>query len=271
MINLLMPAYYTTIGPWTFQTFSLVITLAVVLSAGLSLWRSGYAGALADVYLGGLVGAVLVGRLFHVLLNWNYFAENLNEVAQISLGGLDWHGAVIGGLVGLWLLYQIRFWMIRQRGSASAYPSFLALLDSLAPMLALLGVAGWYACLAGLCGYGREVATLADYPAWAVAETADVFGIAAPRFNTQLFGMVWSALVLLTALVLRGGRFGRALALLSAGYFVIGFFRGDHGLLMAGLRAEQWLDLAVMGSLVTLVVSKKLFSVYIARSKHVIG
>ncbi len=267
-----MPSYYTTIGPWTFQTFSLVITLAVLLSTGLSLWRSGYAGALADVYLGGLVGAVLVGRLFHVLLNWNYFAENVNEAAQISLGGLDWHGAVIGGVAGLWLLYRIRFWMNRQCSSASGYPPFSVLLDSLAPLLALLGVAGWYACLAGLCGYGREVATLADYPAWAVAETADVFGIAAPRFNTQLFGMAWSALVVLIALLLRRrGRFGLVLVLLSAGYFVIGFFRGDYALLMAGLRAEQWLDLAVMGSVAALAVSKKLFSVYIARSKHVIG
>lgn len=269
-----MPGYYTTIGPWTFQTFSFVITLAALAGTGVGLWharRKGYAAALADVYLGGLAGGIVVARLFHVLLNWDYFGENLQEATQITLGGLDWHGAVIGGLAGMGIVYYLRKWLMRKINLAnvsSPLPPFPELLNAFAPVLALLGIIGWYACLAGLCGYGREVQTLAEYPAWVAAETADVFGINAPRFNTQLFGILWSLVVLMIALV--RPRFGWTLALLSLGYFLIGFFRGDHALFRAALRLDQWLDLVLLGAVVVVSVSKKLFSVYFSRSKRVI-
>src|SRR5690242_17844029 len=77
-----MPNLYTTIGPWTFPTFNLFLALAILVSAGVGLrrvWKD-YpprhegegqgvrVGAVADVYLGALVGAIVGARLFHVLL-----------------------------------------------------------------------------------------------------------------------------------------------------------------------------------------------------------
>ena len=41
---------------------------------------------------------------------------------------------------------------------------------------------------------------------------------------------------------LKGRRFWLLLALLSAGMFGIGFFRGDYAVMIAGLRADQVLD-----------------------------
>src|SRR5262245_29147958 len=95
-----MPTLYTTIGPWTFPTFSLFLALAVLVSAWIGLRRAARPGVIANLYLAAIVGAVIGARLFHVLLNWDYFADALNEAPIISLGGLDWHGAVIGGIVG---------------------------------------------------------------------------------------------------------------------------------------------------------------------------
>ena len=105
-----MPSLYTTIGPWTFQTFNLFLTLAVLVSAGVGLRRAAYPGMVADAYLGALVGAIIGARLFYVLLNWDYFAENLNEASMVSLGGLDWHGGVLGRLIGLYGAWWLRQW-----------------------------------------------------------------------------------------------------------------------------------------------------------------
>jgi phosphatidylglycerol:prolipoprotein diacylglycerol transferase len=255
-----MPNLYTTIGPWTFPTFNLFLGLAVLVSAGVGLRRvarmGAHPGAVADVYLGALIGAIVGARLFHVLLNWDYFADATNEITLISLGGLDWHGAVVGGVIGLYAVYQIRHFIRARLGLSPTEVralhvvtlQFSVLLDMLTPALPLLGLAGWWGCLAALCGYGAEVDNLSRYPAFAAAETADVYGIVVPRYNTQVFGLILSACVLLIVVLLfwRGWlcyrRFWLTLTVLSAGMFAIGFFRGDHAVMLLGLRADQILD-----------------------------
>ncbi len=259
-----MPILYTTIGPWTFPTFNLFLTLAVLVSAAVGLRRTAYPGKVADAYLGALAGAVIGARLFHVLLNWNYFAENLHEASMINLGGLDWHGGVMGGLIGLYGAWWLRQWLALRRGLSATNPyRYIDLLDSLTPALPLIGLAAWWGCLAASCGYGAEVDNLSNYPAFAVSETADVYGIAVPRYNTQVFGLILSALVLIVVAVLMWGkpspptplpqgegrrrwRFWLVLALLSAGMFVIGFYRGDHALYLANLRLDQILDVLLI-------------------------
>jgi prolipoprotein diacylglyceryltransferase len=96
------------------------------------------------------------------------------------------------------------------------------------------------------------VDTLANYPPLVVAELPDVYGIPAPRYNTQGFGLVLALLVFgLTVWLFRRGlwsgqRFWLVLALLSVGMFGIGFLRADYALIIANLRADQWLDLGVL-------------------------
>jgi len=63
------------------------------------------------------------------------------------------------------------------------------------------------------------------------AELPDVYGIPAPRYQTQLWAALWALglLALVALLVWRGwprrGRFWIALALLAAGMAVIGLYR----------------------------------------------
>jgi phosphatidylglycerol:prolipoprotein diacylglycerol transferase len=234
-----MPSTYTTIGPVTLQTFTLSLALAVLLSIGIGLRRARMAyraGPVADAYLMALIVGVVLARAGHVLLSWDYFADNTGEIFQMSMGGLDWHGAVIGGVLGLVIAARLR-------GAR-----FADLLDALTPALPLIGLAGWWGCWASACGYGAEVDTLANYPSLVVTEGADIFGIVAPRWNTQLFGLGLSLFALLVALLLlwsgwlRYRRFWFVLALLSAGMFGLGFLRGDHSLFIMGLRADQLAD-----------------------------
>lgn len=244
-----MPTLYTTIGPWTLQTFTLLVAAAILASAVIGIYRARETadvrtlprtGAAADAYLGALIGGVVLARLGHVLLSWDYFGSNLDEIVHIELGGLNWHGAVLGGLVGLHLASRLRRVEARH------------LLDALTLGLPLIGLAGWWGCMASACGHGIEVATLYEYPAFAVAENPDIFGIVAPRYHTQLFGLLLSMTMLGLAVLLVGcgwlrrRRFWLILALLSAGMFVIGFYRGDAVTMVAGLRLDQVFDLGLL-------------------------
>jgi len=222
---------------FTVPVYSLALVMGMALSIGVGLRRTRLRASLViDICLAGCVGGVIGARIFHVLLNWSYFADNLNEALHPSAGGLDWHGALIGGLIGLALIAWVCKLELR------------ALLDALSPALPLLAFAGWLGCWAAVCGYGAEVDTLAHYPAWAAAESRDVYGIVAPRYNTQIFGMALAiGLLAISVILIRRGwlnnrRLWFLLALLSAGMFGIGFFRGDYALEIAGLRADQVLD-----------------------------
>lgn len=235
-----MPGATISFPYFSIPAFGLALAAAMLASFGLGLRRSGIRfAALLDVCLAAFAGGVFGARVVHVLLNWAYFSENLAEALHPSAGGLDWHGAVIGGLLGLALAARWR------RLSARA------LLEAFAPTLPLLAFGGWLGCWAAACGYGAEVDTLAHYPAFAAIETGDVYGIVAPRYNTQGFGMALAlALLGVWALLqwrgwLAGRRFWALLALLGAGMFAIGFWRGDAVPMLAGLRADQWLDLGV--------------------------
>lgn len=236
-----MPSFITQLGPFSSLTFTLIIALAVFASVGISLHRAGERrSALADVYLLALGLGVIGARAGHVILNWEHFAFNTAEIARVNTGGLDWHGAVIGALIGLAI------------GARWRKLNYSGLLASLSLALPLIALAGWWGCLASNCGYGAEVDTLANYPAWMVSEAPDVYGIPAPRYNTQFFGLLLGvAALLMTVIMIWHGwliyrRFWLVLTFLSVGLFAIGFLRGDYSVILLNLRADQWLDLSLV-------------------------
>jgi len=238
-----MPDFYTTFGPLRLQTFTLSLALAVLASISMGVYRlSTRRSIIVDAYLGALVLGVVGARAGHVLLAWEHFAYNTRDILRLYTGGLDWHGALLGGLIGLVIVGRWR------------HTSVSWLLDALTPALPLLALAGWWGCLAANCGYGAEVDTLANYPVLIVAEMPDVYGILAPRYNTPLFGLLLSTVTLILVIVLLwrgwlgGRRFWLVMGLLSMGMFGIGFVRGDFALFVSGLRADQWLDLIALAA-----------------------
>jgi phosphatidylglycerol---prolipoprotein diacylglyceryl transferase len=227
---------------WRGPAYTLFITGAALLLAAVTLWRTPPAArrATADILLLALLIALAGGRLAHVAVQWAYFADHISEIPRLTAGGLNWHGALIGALAGVAL-------GARWRGLA-AWP----LLDRLAWGLPWLALATWAGCWANACGYGAEVATLADYPVWIAGWVPDVYGIEAPRLYVQGFGMALALALLATALVLaridrtRGMRFGILLALLGLGMAALGTLRADAIAVVAGQRADLWLDLAMV-------------------------
>ena len=249
-----MDSPFINLGIFSVRTFTALVAGAALLglaAVAVTVRREGERSLLrgVDVGLGGLLGGVIGARLLHVALAWPYFVDHLGEVPNLRAGGLSWHGAVYGGLAGLWLAAR---W--RRVGLGPV-------LDALAVAWPVGMMAAWAGCQAAACGYGAEVWTLADYPAWAVSERADAFGVVAPRYNAQQFG-VWlgagllavSGLVTLGG-VLRGYRLWLVLGLSGAGMFVVGFFRGDGAPSpLPNLTWDQALDLSVIAVSITAAV-----------------
>lgn len=230
-----------TVGPFSLAVFSSLILLAagigLALLAAAARRRGERSLAWVDAGLGALIAGVVGARLVHVALHWDYFAARLPEITDLQAGGLDWHGAALGGLIGAALV-------ARWRGV-----TWGPLSDVLALAWPVGVILGALACGAAACGYGAEVWTLADFPAWAVSERPDVYGFVAPRYNTQDFAAALGLglLALMILLAWRGGpsgyRLWLALGLSAAGLFVIGFYRGDRAVsLLPNLSPDQALD-----------------------------
>ena len=59
----------------------------------------------------GLVGA----RLYHVITDWDVFSNDLSQVPAIWNGGLSIFGAVLGGMLGVWIgcrRTKVPFWVV---------------------------------------------------------------------------------------------------------------------------------------------------------------
>lgn len=221
----------------TISTYSLLVSLSILVSTGLILFHTprSQRREMMDLCLAGTAGGLLFARLLHTALHWNYFKDNTWEILQFRAGGLDWHGALIGTLLAMALLSRWR------------RIDFGAVLPRFAWVLPWIAFASWWGCSAVGCAYGRDVASLAEYPSLAVWEGPDIFGLYAPRFFTQLLGMAASALLFVVWIALRRHRhrFWILVAGFSVVMFGIGFLRGDDVLTIGGIRLDQMLDMLI--------------------------
>lgn len=179
-------------------------------------------------------GALLGGRAVFVWLNAAYFAENPAEAGQLWLGGLNYHGALLGGLAALWLWARL---------SGRPFGRYAGLL---APGLALLVAFGWAACAVEGCAYGR-----AAVPGLWAGDLPDDAGVYALRYRTQLAGAIgallvfggawWAAGRLRPATLLWGTLGGLALV-----HGVVALGRGDPSPVVWGMRLVLWAETGLL-------------------------
>jgi phosphatidylglycerol:prolipoprotein diacylglycerol transferase len=212
---------------------------AATLGLALLLTAPGQRGRAADVLLAGLAGGLAGARLVYVLLRWSHYAYHPEDILGAGVGGFNWHGAVLGALAAMLLAARLR------------RADLPALLGNAAPGIPLIAMAALAGCIGAGCAYGREVFP-EDAALWLAWEGVDVYGVLAPRYATQALALALLAGPLLLAawLVWRGvaGRWRcwALLAWLAAVMFGVGFLRGDPVPFVAGLRADQWLDLLIL-------------------------
>jgi len=213
-------------GPFFLYSFTLVSGLAMAVGIGLTAWKAREVDE-AD-WLDGLIAALLFGivggRATFLSARWDYFQQNLSEAWLIWRGGLNYHGIIIAGIVGLWI------WCRWQRRPFDAYATLFS------PGLAAASAISWLACWLDGCAHGR----LAP-PGLLSADLPDSYGIFDSRYQTQLLGAGLSLLTLLLILWLqqRGvvvHYFWLTLFGLSIGRLFVTLLRGDDIPVLGQLR-----------------------------------
>ncbi len=249
------------IGPLVIRTYTLLLDIVLVGGLVVLGWqghrREQNAGAWVDAGLITVVGGLIGGRLIHVALYAAYFRENPVEILRVWTGGIDWHGAVLGGLLALGIAAL--------RGMAR----FRAFTDVAAFLLPAGAALIYTGCWMTSCGHGREVVSLAAYPPMIAQELPDLYGVIAPRLASQLYGLLWSLILVgIAALLARrismeGVGFWLILLLTAVGAFAIGFTRGDAIAMIGGLRIDQALDAGlIVAAVVGFVLARRQTRLY---------
>jgi len=216
------------IGPFNLSSGGLLLLLAIIIGSTLmerAARRRGGA-TLTDqasrVTLPAVIGAVIGGRLWYGLLNWDLYGTNPQLFLALRLVDLAWPGALLGGVLGGWLWCRLR----RFDTAAIADAAALGLLPTQA-----------IACI-GLLLSGEAFGIPTTLP-WGVA----LFG--ATRHPTQIY-LVLAALLSFAALHLLGRRPAPAGTLFAAYLLLQGLMlvlleplRADSLLLPYGVRAAQ--------------------------------
>ena len=187
---------------------------------------------LADFTCLALLGGVVGGRLFYVVLEWEWFRRNPWELFAIWHGGLVWYGGFLGGLIAGWSYARAK------------RLAWLRVIDQLIPFLALGHAIGRLGCFLNGCCYGRPTDAWwgVVFPDHAEAVLPTQLVEAAGLF--LLYGVLrWLQRPRLLA------RPGGLLARYLMGYgllrFGMEFLRGDQTIWWAGLTLQQLISLSI--------------------------
>ncbi len=107
------------IGPLTIYWYGLFIVSGILAATLITLRLAGRAGVKKDTMVDLIFWAIIAGmvgaRLYHVILELPYYLANPLDVFKVWQGGLAIHGAIIGGLLTVWLMSRKRsldFWLL---------------------------------------------------------------------------------------------------------------------------------------------------------------
>jgi phosphatidylglycerol:prolipoprotein diacylglycerol transferase len=227
-----------TIGKWNIPTYTVLLDLGLILGLVLTYFEGkrllGRGDIALDLGLWTVVGGLIGGRLGYVAANWRVFCEDWSRALRIWEGGLSFHGAFLGGLMAMLIFGQFHKRSI----------GLWWLADVLTLGLALCVTFGWAACLMGGCAYGL----LGEGPGYVILP--DHFGVEAPRFATQVVGLVHALVLFVCFWLLRrhwpfpGASFLTYVLFYFAGMFFLEFTRGDEASYLGPWRLTQALDLA---------------------------
>jgi prolipoprotein diacylglyceryl transferase len=238
------------IGPFAVHLYAICIITGVALAIWLGNRRflAAYPeahGIVSDVAIIAVPAGVLGGRLYHVITTPERFfgADGRPEdILKIWQGGLGIWGAISLGALGAFLSFK---YLSRTRD----LPPFRFFLDALAPGIVFAQAIGrwgnWFN--AELFGAPTNLPWALEIPRWARPEGYKDFLTFHPTF---LYESLWCALVgfLLIRLSgkLKGGQiFALYIATYCAGRLAFELIRIDEANLIAGIRVNVFVSVAV--------------------------
>ena len=252
--------YTQTISPWydscmsdgsTFigsippYLFSLILAIGFGVGMVWSIWLESSTMKRAFTILKNgcmvLCCSLIGGRISYLVENWGYFQGNLKTIVQIWSGGISWPGALIGGLIIIFILKLV-----------FGIP-FGEISDPLLPLFTCITISVWLGCWLTGNAYGVELNT------WWAVPARDEFGNIALRWPTQLIGSI-SALSIHFLVDILGKHWknqypGVATCIeitgLATTIIILGLFRADFSSYWKGIDLNVWISAFIV--LITLL------------------
>jgi phosphatidylglycerol---prolipoprotein diacylglyceryl transferase len=216
--------------------YGLLIATGMLLGVLLAVKRAKAIGVsdeiVYDIALWSIPLGVLGARLYYVMFNLDFYAQDWSRILQFRQGGLAIHGGIIAGFI-------VGYWLCRKN-----QVSYLAMTDVAAPSMILGQAIGRWGNYFNQEAYGRPT----DLP-WAIM--IDGVGV----HPTFLYESIWNLLVMGWLIYFTnrkkvdGEVFLHYLILYSAGRFFIEGLRTDS-LMVGALRTAQVVSiLMILGGL----------------------
>lgn len=231
-----MHRIFFQIGNFPIYTYAVFVVLGFTAGLLAAAWLAKKekisADTIIELALFILIGGILGARLVYVLVELPEYLSDPLDILNLRKGGLSWHGALLGGLLGAYLFAKSRKLSLKKICDILSAPAVIGL------------AVGRIGCLLNGCCYGRISAVK-----WAVDLSAA--GIIGKRHPAQIYEMIFDLIVFLLILFwlprkkFDGEVFLGMLSLYSAARFVVEFFR-EEPVLWFGLTLAQYVSIAAI-------------------------
>lgn len=233
-----------TIGGFTLRSYGVIVALAILIGLAVAYLLTSdkeYREYLFDVLVYGIIGAIIGARSWQVFFyEWDYYSQNLVEIAMIWHGGLAIQGALIGAFIAA-VFYakvkKINLWRLA---------------DIAAPGLILGQAIGRIACFLNGDAYGTPTGSNFGivYPEGTPAYAA--YG-SQPLWPAEVWEGQWDFIVFVIILMLTRWRkwpqgivFLAYIILYSVGRFSLEFLRGDSPYYWLNWTSGQWTSVGMI-------------------------
>ena len=108
-----------TFGPINIYWYGLFIVTGILAALLVILKLAGYYKVDKNIIIDSafylIIGGIIGARLFHILLELDYYLQNPLNIFKLWQGGLAIHGAIIAGILLVWQVakkHKINFWLL---------------------------------------------------------------------------------------------------------------------------------------------------------------
>ncbi len=242
-----------TIGPVSVRWYGIMMAIAVAV---LILWMVRQTTKTTEltyepVLTGALIAlpsGIIVSKLLHVFDNWGYYAQFPSQI--FSPQGLTIYGAIIGGIIGIWIYSRVKKFPYRR------------VFDLIVPGLLLAQAIGRVGCTLNGCCYGIPTSL-----PWGVVYThpdSIAFGDSIRLLPgqglhpTQVYEIIFNLIIFGVLMKLRGLKPDGSLALIylisySAWRLGIGFLR-EGTPSIGNLQQAQVLGIIILAITIPLLI-----------------
>ncbi|MGD6842902.1 prolipoprotein diacylglyceryl transferase [Bacillus infantis] len=245
-----------SLGPIQVHWYGLIIGAGIALALWLAM-REGEKRGLqkelfADLMLWAIPIAILSARLYYVIFEWDYYAQNPAEIIKIWHGGIAIHGALIGSVITAYVF-------AKKKGI-----SFWQLADITAPSIILGQAIGRWGNFMNQEAHGREVTRAFLENLHLPQFIIDQMYINGTYYHpTFLYESLWNiaGFVILLSLrrvnLRRGELFLTYVIWYSIGRFFVEGMRTDSLMLTESLRMAQMISIVLVIGAIVLIVFRR--------------